>query len=57
MAEFTLPANSKLRAGKTVYLAGKLRFDAHSTPKLNGFSRAAFISAHCAPREVALDGR
>ncbi len=46
----------KLRAGKTMYLAGKLRFDTDSLPNLNGLGRAAFISAHCAPREIALEG-
>jgi hypothetical protein len=45
----------KLRAGKTLYLAGKLRFDTDSLPNLNGLRRAAFISARCAPREIALD--
>ncbi len=45
----------KLRAGKTMYLAGKLRFDTDSVPNLNGLGRVAFISARCAPREIALD--
>ncbi len=45
----------KLRAGKSMYLAGKLRFDTDSLPNLNGLRRAAFISARCAPREIALD--
>lgn len=45
----------KLRAGKTLYLAGKLRFDTESVPNLNGLGRVAFISARCAPREIALD--
>jgi hypothetical protein len=46
----------KLRASKTMYLAGKLRFDTDSLPNLNGLRRAAFISARCAPRKLALEG-
>lgn len=46
----------KMRAGKTLYLAGKLRFDTNSLPNLSGLRRAAFISARCAPRKLALGG-
>ena len=34
----------KLRAGKTLYLAGKLQFDTDSLPNLNGLRCAASAS-------------